>query len=221
MQQQMASMPPEMMQQAMQMAKNATPEQIAQMRAAAASLPPETLAAQANQAAGMYAGQGAGSQQRQQLDAAAQLKAEGNRLHGAKAWREASEKYERAVSTLAGQCVHVANRLDGPTLGPAVIAPTWPQTAHLGGSLQGRNPPPACSLSRIAAPSCPAGQTSRESQELRTSCQSNLASCALQLGQWERCAQLCGTVLAADANNRKALYRRGEPRRRCSPLPAL
>lgn len=108
MQQQMASMPPEMMQQAMQMAQNATPEQIAQMRAAAASMPPETLAAQASQAADMYAGQGAGAQQRQPLEAAAQLKAEGNRLHGAKAWHEAADKYERAISTLAGRCVHSA-----------------------------------------------------------------------------------------------------------------
>ncbi|KAL4458511.1 hypothetical protein ABPG75_013376 [Micractinium tetrahymenae] len=156
MQQQMASMPPEMMQQAMQMAQNATPEQIAQMRAAASTMPPEVMAAQASQAAGMYAGQGAGQQQqRQQLEAAAQLKAEGNRLHGAKAWREAAEKYERALSSLTGH-------------------------------------------------------SSRESRDLRTSCQSNLASCALQLGQWERCAELCGTVLAADANNRKALYRRGQ-----------
>lgn len=57
----------------------------------------------------------------------------------------------------------------------------------------------------------PPGLTSRESRDLRTSCQSNLASCALQLGQWGRCAELCGTVLAADAANRKALYRRGEP----------
>lgn len=113
MQQQMASMPPEMMQQAMQMAQNATPEQIAQMRAAASSMPPETLAAQASQAASMYGGQGAGAQQRQQLEAATQLKAEGNRLHGAKAWREAAQKYERAVNTLAGQYarrVHVGGR---------------------------------------------------------------------------------------------------------------
>lgn len=43
-----------------------------------------------------------GAQQRYQLDAAQQLKAEGNRLHGAKQFREAAEKYTRAIANLEG-----------------------------------------------------------------------------------------------------------------------
>lgn len=60
-------------------------------------------------------------------------------------------------------------------------------------------------------PPCPsaAGDTSPQARELRTSCHSNLASCFLQLADWQRCVEQCGTVLAGDANNRKALYRRG------------
>ncbi|PSC71444.1 outer envelope 61-like [Micractinium conductrix] len=151
MQRQAANMPPDMMQQAMAMAQNATPEQIAQMRAAAASVTPDVLAAQAGAAASSM-----GAQQPQQgLGGAAALKAEGNRLHGAKQWRAAAEKYERALQSIEGD-------------------------------------------------------TSPQARELRTSCHSNLASCFLQLADWQRCVEQCGTVLAGDANNRKALYRRGQ-----------
>lgn len=94
------------------------------------------------------------AQQKYKQDAAAQLKAEGNALHGAKSFREAADKYERAVANLEGQ-------------------------------------------------------TGSGAAALRLSCQSNLASCFLQLQQWQRCVDMCGTVLGAEPANRKALYRRG------------
>lgn len=68
------------------------------MRAAAASVTPDVLAAQAGAAASSM-----GAQQPQQgLGGAAALKAEGNRLHGAKQWRAAAEKYERALQSIEG-----------------------------------------------------------------------------------------------------------------------
>jgi hypothetical protein len=54
------------------------------------------------------------------------------------------------------------------------------------------------------------GDGSPAAQQLRTSCQANLASCFLQLERWRECADMCDAVLAADPGNRKALYRRGE-----------
>lgn len=77
-----------------------------------------------------------------------------------------------------------------PGLSGRVHSVNWPLTCHA--------PPTPC-----------AGHASQQSSELRAVCQSNLASCFLQLGQWQQCVDMCGTVLAADANNRKALYRRG------------
>ena len=53
-------------------------------------------------------------------------------------------------------------------------------------------------------------QTSTEATTLRTSCQSNLASCYLQLKQWKECVEACNAVLESDVSNRKALYRRGQ-----------
>ena len=148
-QRQMANMPPEMMSQAMNMAQNATPEQMNQMRAAASGMSGDTIASSAGVALEQLT-----AQQKYQVDAAAQLKAEGNRLHGSKLYREAAVKYERAVSNLEGQA-------------------------------------------------------SPQARQLRTSCQSNLASCFLQLEQWPQCVEMCGAVLGADPANRKALYRRG------------
>jgi tetratricopeptide (TPR) repeat protein len=49
-----------------------------------------------------------------------------------------------------------------------------------------------------------------ESVQLRISCQSNLASCHLQLGQWQSCIDQCQAVLHSDRQNRKAFYRRGQ-----------
>lgn len=54
--------------------------------------------------------------------------------------------------------------------------------------------------------------TSRASKVLRLSCRSNLASCQLQLSQWQRCIETSSGVLSEDAANRKALYRRGQAR---------
>ncbi|GAB4821916.1 hypothetical protein N2152v2_008962 [Parachlorella kessleri] len=54
------------------------------------------------------------------------------------------------------------------------------------------------------------GHTSRQALDLRVSCQGNLASCFLQLGQWQKCIEQCNAVLAHDSNNRKAYYRRGQ-----------
>ncbi len=86
-QQQAANMPPEMMQQAMNMAQNATPEQMRQMQQAAASMPPDVLASQAGAAMDQLS-----SQQKYQYDAAMQLKAEGNKLHGSRQYSEAEQK---------------------------------------------------------------------------------------------------------------------------------
>jgi predicted negative regulator of RcsB-dependent stress response len=52
--------------------------------------------------------------------------------------------------------------------------------------------------------------TAPQSITLKTSCHSNLASCYLQLGKWNECVTECNAVLATDASNRKAFYRRGQ-----------
>jgi hypothetical protein len=54
-----------------------------------------------------------------------------------------------------------------------------------------------------------AGQNSQPKNELRVTCQSNLASCFLQLERWQECVDMCDTVLSSDSKNRKALFRRG------------
>lgn len=56
------------------------------------------------------------------------------------------------------------------------------------------------------------GHAFTEAVALRTTCQSNLASCYLQLEQWTDCVSQCDAVLQADPRNRKALYRRGQAR---------
>jgi tetratricopeptide (TPR) repeat protein len=52
----------------------------------------------------------------------------------------------------------------------------------------------------------------QEAVVLLTSCRGNLASCCLQLERWEECVVQCDAVLQYDANNRKAVYRRGQAR---------
>jgi len=85
---------------------------MAQMRAAASSLPPEALASQASAAASQFS-----AQSKYQYDAAAQLKAEGNRLHGSKLWRQAADKYERAISNLEGERAACEGRGNGGVRG--------------------------------------------------------------------------------------------------------
>lgn len=115
MQAQMANMPPDMMQQAMSMANNATPEQLRQMKAATANMSAEDIAAQSARAAaqmragvmppgaGAYAGTGgSASSSGGPTDLAAGMKAEGNRLHSARRFQEAAAQYERAIASLAG-----------------------------------------------------------------------------------------------------------------------
>jgi hypothetical protein len=75
-----------------------------------------------------------------------------------------------------------------------------------------------CTTGAAPLPAPAAGQASPQARELRISCQSNLASCHLQLERWQECVDVCGAVLAADPNNRKALYRRGEAERRGGQL---
>lgn len=150
MQQQAASMDPSQMQQAMNMFSNMTPEQKRSMQDMMGSVPPETLVQQAGAAQGQLS-----AQQKYQYDGSMQLKNEGNRLHGLKQFKEAAEKYQRAIDNLA---------------------------TH----------------------------TSAQSATLRTSCQSNLASCYLQLEQWDDCVTQCDAVLRADPANRKAFYRKGQ-----------
>lgn len=149
MQRQAASMDPAQMRQAMNMLNNMTPEQRRSVQEAAANLPPETLVQQASTAQ-----QNLTSHQKYQYDASMQLKAEGNKLHSLKKFREAAEKYQQAIQNL---------------------------TAH----------------------------ASEQSIDLRLSCQSNLASCFLQLGSFHECVSACDGVLT-NAVNRKALYRRGQ-----------
>lgn len=55
-----------------------------------------------------------------------------------------------------------------------------------------------------------AGQMSEEAQEIRKACMLNICSCHLNLGQFDACAKEGTDVLVSDANNRKALYRRGQ-----------
>jgi tetratricopeptide (TPR) repeat protein len=55
-----------------------------------------------------------------------------------------------------------------------------------------------------------ATHTASQSITLRTSCHGNLASCYLQLGNWNECVSECNAVLSADNSNRKAFYRRGQ-----------
>jgi tetratricopeptide (TPR) repeat protein len=50
----------------------------------------------------------------------------------------------------------------------------------------------------------------REAVALRASCLANIASCYLQLERWADCAAACEAVLAGDAENVKALFRRGQ-----------
>ena len=49
-----------------------------------------------------------------------------------------------------------------------------------------------------------------EAENLKKSCHSNLASCSLFLEKWDDWVTHCNAVLAKDANNMKALYRRGQ-----------
>lgn len=209
MQRQMASMPPDMMQQAMNMAQQATPEQLRQMQAASQNLSGEDIAAQAAAATEQL-----GAQQKYKQDAAVALKAEGNKLHGARQWQEAAAKYELALTNLeggrmgclVGVCVRV-----GGWMGSMVAAcPGMLLAAHKQRQLVHpvANQQPLASPAPVP-PAPYSGQTSSAAATLRTSCQSNLASCFLQLQRWQQCVDMCGTVLAADPNNRKALYRRG------------
>lgn len=137
-----------------------------------------------------------------QLAAAAQLKQEGNKLHGAKRFREAAEKYERAVSNLQGGLSRWMRLRVVELVG-------WPHDTRLASCVYSCRPCLSlCTCICLHLP-LPAGHTSQQSRELRISCQSNLASCFLQLERWRECVDMCGTVLALESSNRKALYRRG------------
>jgi len=96
MQRQAAAMDPAQMQQAMNMLHNMTPEQRRSVHDAAANLPPEKLVQQASTAQ-----QNLSSHQKYQYDASVQLKAEGNKLHSLKKFKEAAEKYQQAIQNLA------------------------------------------------------------------------------------------------------------------------
>lgn len=99
MQQQAASMDPAQMQQAMNMLNGMTPEQRQNMQQAAAAMPnipPNAFAAGAANVKSQLS-----AQQKYQFDASTQLKTEGNRLHGLKKYKEASEKYKRAIENLS------------------------------------------------------------------------------------------------------------------------
>lgn len=96
-QQQVGNITPEMMQQQLRMFNNMTPQQQAEVQRQAGQLTPEQLSARA----GQYQQHSAG-QQNYQLQAAQNLKAEGNKLHSAGSYRAAAEKYEQALGSVAG-----------------------------------------------------------------------------------------------------------------------
>jgi hypothetical protein len=76
-----------------------TSDQTRQMQQMATGMSGDTFAQQA-----AAVGSTGGRQQQFELSGAQHLKAEGNRLHGAKKFSEAAEKYERALSNLQGMC---------------------------------------------------------------------------------------------------------------------
>ena len=150
MQQQAASMSPEMMRAAMQAAQGVKPEDLRRAGEQVASMPPEALAAQASAAASQLP-----ARERMLLSASDTLKRDGNALFGRGSHAQAAEKYERAVANLE-------------SVGGAEAAALW-----LG-------------------------------------CRNNLAACRLALRDWAGARAACDAVLAEDAANRKALYRRGQ-----------
>ena len=150
MQQQAASMSPEMMRAAMQAAQGVKPEDLRRAGEQVASMPPEALAAQASAAASQLP-----ARERMLLSASDTLKRDGNALFGRGSHAQAAEKYERAVANLES----------------------------VGGA---------------------------EAAALRLGCRNNLAACRLALRDWAGARAACDAVLAEDAANRKALYRRGQ-----------
>ena len=105
MQRMAGSMDPAMMQQAMAQMQNMTPDQMAQMRAGVSGMSPDAFTSAAASTMGQ-AGSSRGSQPSAaagpELEAAAALKAEGNKLHGARQFGEAAQKYEAALRSLQG-----------------------------------------------------------------------------------------------------------------------
>ncbi len=149
-------MDPSMMQNAMNMMNTMSPDQRRAAAAQAASMDPDAMLRQAAAARGTSApSSGLSATQKYQLDGATRIKEEGNKLHGLKQYKQASDKYNSALTNVT--------------------------------SLPGA-----------------------EAAALRTSCHSNLASCYLQLNQWDACVRECDAVIATDSSNRKALYRRGQ-----------
>lgn len=104
---------PGMMEQAMNMMNNMSPEDLRRAQQMAANMPPEHLASQAGNYAGAAASgsrtAGAGAQSQSHYNAALQLKTEGNGLFGQRRYREAAAKYESAITRLQGErCALVA-----------------------------------------------------------------------------------------------------------------
>ena len=89
-------MDPSQMQQAMNMLNGMTPDQRRNMQQQAASMPASAFptGGASNVQAHLSA------QQKYQYDASNNLKAEGNRLHGLRNYKEAAEKYKRAIDNL-------------------------------------------------------------------------------------------------------------------------
>ncbi|GLC34580.1 hypothetical protein PLESTB_001245900 [Pleodorina starrii] len=52
--------------------------------------------------------------------------------------------------------------------------------------------------------------TGKEAKDLARACTLNLSSCYLNLKQYDKCVEQCNQVLSAEADNLKALYRRGQ-----------
>eukprot|EP00878_Enallax_costatus_P031381 GHUV01034316.1.p1 GENE.GHUV01034316.1~~GHUV01034316.1.p1 ORF type:complete len:171 (+),score=68.05 GHUV01034316.1:506-1018(+) len=92
----MGNMNPNMMQQAMQQMQNMSPADMENMRRQMNSMDPATLASQAQQAAKQLS-----AQQQYMYNGSMQLKAEGNKLHSAGKYADATEKYARAKENLS------------------------------------------------------------------------------------------------------------------------
>ena len=151
------------------------------------------------------------------LAAAQQLKAEGNRLHTARQYGAAAEKYEQARQRIQGEAP-IENRIRVPC-GELTIRHGWNLLEGRPADAVYRTPrskalsdvtlaPPTVELRRklsLRLWSAVVGDDSPTATELRKACQLNLASCYLNTGRTQTVVQLCTDVLAAEPGNRKVL----------------
>lgn len=120
-------------------------------------------------------------EQTYKVNGSQQLKTEGNALHAAGNYAAAMAKYQRALDNL--QRMQFFRHIH-----------QWPHTTP----------------THIHTQRAPADIDTPQANDLKRSCTLNLSSCTLHLGHYEECITHCNTILATDASNVKALYRRGQ-----------